>query len=338
MTTTAHDDPTQATTVSYPSADWQKFGVHEWRASDLSDHLFQTMIDIGDGIELCVEAGGNPDNPPLLLVMGLGSQMVFWPDDFIKRLIDAGFFVIRFDNRDVGLSSKVQIEGLPQVSQFKMMLRVQAGLSNKSKQVAYNLTDMAEDTVRLIKALNLGHTHLLGASMGGMIAQIVAARYPSLVDKMALLFTTTNRAFLRPPKARQLYTLINRPESHSERDIIRHSVWFMKTVGTPGHVNVRTVREIAKLRYQRNFHPLGAVQQLNAILSSGSISRFSKQVKAPTIVIHGSKDGLIPASQGRVVAKTIPNAKFHLIDGMAHDIPAYYQPYLTDLIRNHLLG
>lgn len=338
MTKTAHDDSGQEKTAFFPTPDWQKFGAHDWRASDLSDHLFQTMIDIGDGIELCVEAGGNPDNPPLLLVMGLGSQMVFWPDDFIKRLIDAGFFVIRFDNRDVGLSSKVQIEGLPQVSQFKMMLRVQAGLSNKSKQVAYNLTDMAEDTVRLIKALNLGHTHLLGASMGGMIAQIVAARYPSLVDKMALLFTTTNRAFLRPPKARQLYTLINRPESHSERDIIRHSVWFMKVVGTPGHVNVRTVREIAKLRYQRSFHPLGAVQQLNAILSSGSISRFSKQVKAPTIVIHGSKDGLIPASQGRVVAKTIPNAKFHLIDGMAHDIPAYYQPYLTDLIRNHLLG
>lgn len=337
MTTIAHDDKSLPQEDLFPAPEWQKFGAHDWRASDLSEHLFQTMIDIGDGIELCVEAGGNPDHPPLLLVMGLGSQMVFWPDDFIKRLIDAGFFVIRFDNRDVGLSSKVQIEGLPQVSQFKMMLRVQTGLSNKSKQVAYNLTDMAEDTVRLIKALRLGQTHLLGASMGGMIAQIVAARYPSLVNKMALLFTTTNRAFLRPPKARQLYTLINRPESHSERDIIRHSVWFMKVVGTPGHVNVRTVREIAKLRYQRSFHPLGAVQQLNAILSSGSISRFSKQVKAPTIVIHGSKDGLIPASQGRVVAKTIPNAKFHLIDGMAHDIPAYYQPYLTDLIRHHLL-
>ena len=323
---------------NYPSPEWQQFGTHDWQVSDLNEHFYQAMIDIGDGINLCVEAGGNPKNPPLLMVMGLGSQMVFWPDGFIKRLIDAGFFVIRFDNRDIGLSSKVQIEGLPRVSQLKMMLRLQTGLSNKSQQVAYNLTDMAEDTVRLIKALQLGSTHLLGASMGGMIAQIVAARYPSLVRRMALMFTTTNRAFLRPPRAKQLYTLINRPESHSERDIVRHSVWFMKTVGTPGHVNVRTVREIAKLRYQRNFHPLGAVQQLNAILSSGSISRFSKQVKAPTIVIHGSVDGLLPASQGRVVAKTIPNAKFYLIEGMAHDIPTYYQPYLVDLIRNHLLN
>jgi len=322
---------------NYPTAEWQRFGTHQWGHSDLSEHLYQSMIDIGDGIKLCVEAGGNPNNPPLLMIMGLGSQMIFWPDNFIKRLIDAGFFVIRFDNRDIGLSSKVQIEGLPRISQLKMMMRLQTGLSNKSTQVAYNLTDMAEDTVRLIKALQLGKTHLLGASMGGMIAQIVAARYPSLVQRMALMFTTTNRAFLKPPKPKQLYTLINRPESHSERDIVRHSVWFMKTVGTPGHVNVRMVREIARLRYQRNFHPLGTVQQLNAILASGSISRFSKQVKAPTIVLHGSADGLLPASQGRVVAKTIPNATFHLIEGMAHDIPEYYQPYMVDLISNHLL-
>ena len=329
-------DATQKS-AHYPDPKWQKFGNHHWAPSDLSKNLYQAMIDIGDGIELCVEAGGNPDNPPLLMIMGLGSQMIFWPNSFIDKLINAGFFVIRFDNRDIGLSSKVQIEGLPRVNQLKMMFRMQTGLSNKGEQVAYKLTDMAEDTVRLIKVLKLGHTHLIGASMGGMIAQIVAARYPSLVDRMALMFTTNNRAFLRPPKPKQLYTLINRPESHSERDIVRHSVWFMKTVGTPGHVNVRMVRDIAKIRYQRNFHPLGTVQQLNAILASGSISKYSKQVKAPTIVLHGSADGLLPASQGRVVAKTIPNAKFHLIEGMAHDIPEYYQPYMVDLISNHLL-
>jgi pimeloyl-ACP methyl ester carboxylesterase len=333
----ASDTSLESALDFYPTPEWRQFGDHQWHDSDLSKHLHQAMIDIGDGIELCVEAGGNPNNPSLLMIMGLGSQMIFWPDNFIKRFIDAGFFVIRFDNRDIGLSSKVQIEGLPRISQLKMMVRLQTGLSNKSTQVAYNLTDMAEDTARLIKALKLGKTHLLGASMGGMIAQIVAARYPSLVQRMALMFTTTNRAFLKPPKPKQLYTLINRPESHSERDIVRHSVWFMKTVGTPGHVNVRMVREIAKIRYQRNFHPLGTVQQLNAILASGSISRFSKQVKAPTIVLHGSADGLLPASQGRVVAKTIPNATFHLIEGMAHDIPEYYQPYMVDLISNHLL-
>ena len=115
---------------NYPTPEWQRFGEHTWCDSDLSEHLYQSMIDIGDGIKLCVEAGGNPNNPPLLLVMGLGSQMIFWPDNFIKRFIDAGFFVIRFDNRDIGLSSKVQIEGLPRINQFKMMMRLQTGLSN----------------------------------------------------------------------------------------------------------------------------------------------------------------------------------------------------------------
>ena len=144
--TTNHDAVNTAATkkqVQYPTSDWQKFGEHHWTPSDLSKDLYQTMIDIGDGIELCVEAGGNPDNPPLLMIMGLGSQMIFWPNSFIKRLIDAGFFVIRFDNRDIGLSSKVQIDGLPRVNQLKMMFRLQAGLSNKSEQVAYKLTDMA---------------------------------------------------------------------------------------------------------------------------------------------------------------------------------------------------
>lgn len=243
--------------------------------------------------------------------------------------------MIRFDNRDIGLSSKVQIDGLPRVNQLKMMLRVQAGLPNRSQPVAYNLSDMAEDTARLIKKLNLGKTHLIGASMGGMIAQILAARYPNRVERMALMFTSTNRGFLKPPKPKQFYTLIKRPESHSERDMVRHSVWFMKTVGTPGHVDVKNVRDVAKVRYQRNFHPLGVMQQLNAILASGSIVRFSKQVKAPTIVLHGSKDGLLPYSHGKVVAKTIPDAKFYLIEGMGHDIPSYYQPYLVNLIQQH---
>lgn len=314
---------------------WERLGDIGWYPSDLTDGLYQAMVDIGDGIELCIEAGGNPEHPPVLLIMGLGSQMVFWPDDFVKRLIEAGFFVIRFDNRDIGLSSKVQIDGLPRVNQLKMMLRVQAGLPNRSQPVAYNLSDMAEDTARLIKKLNLGKTHLIGASMGGMIAQILAARYPNRVERMALMFTSTNRGFLKPPKPKQFYTLIKRPESHSERDMVRHSVWFMKTVGTPGHVDVKNVRDVAKVRYQRNFHPLGVMQQLNAILASGSIVRFSKQVKAPTIVLHGSKDGLLPYSHGKVVAKTIPDAKFYLIEGMGHDIPSYYQPYLVNLIQQH---
>lgn len=318
-----------------PPDSWQRFGDINWQASDLSEYLYQAMIDIGDGIRLCVEAGGNPDNPPMIFITGLGSQMLFWPDTLLKLFIDAGFFVIRFDNRDTGLSSKIQIDGLPRLSTLKMMLKVQTGLSNRSEQVAYTLTDMAEDVARLIKTMGLSEVNLVGASMGGMIAQIVAARYPKYIKNLALLFSTANRAFLRPPNPKQFMTFVRRPESHSQRDMVRHSVWFMTTVGSPGHLDIKGTRAIAEKRYQRNFHPLGVSQQLTAILASGSILRFSKQIRAKTLVIHGDKDGLLAPSHGKFLAKVIPNARFVLVKGMGHDLPAYYHPYLANLIINH---
>lgn len=318
-----------------PSSDWQRFGEIDWQASDLSDYLYQAIVDIGDGIHLCVEAGGNPNHPVLIFITGLGSQMLFWSDKLLKQFIDAGFFVIRFDNRDTGLSSKIQIEGLPRLNTLKMMLKMQLGLSNRQEPVAYTLTDMAEDVARLIKKLNLTQVNLVGASMGGMIAQIVAARYPKYISHLTLLFTTSNRAFLRPPRPKQFMTFVRRPESHSQRDMVRHSVWFMTAVGSPGHLDIKGTRAIAEKRYQRNFHPLGVSQQLTAILASGSILKFSKQIQAKTLILHGDKDGLVHASHGKFLAKVIPNAKFCLVQGLGHDLPAYYYPYLVDKIGQH---
>lgn len=318
-----------------PPESWQRFGDIDWQPSDLSDDLYQAIVDIGDGMQLCIEAGGDPKHPPMIFVAGLGSQMLFWSDHLLKLFIDAGFFVIRFDNRDTGLSSKVQIDGLPRLNTLKMMLKMQAGLSNRSEPVAYTLTDMAEDVARLIKRLNLTRVNLIGASMGGMIAQIVAARYPSYIERLVLLFSTANRAFLRPPNPKQFMTFVRRPESHSQRDMVRHSVWFMTTVGSPGHLDIKGTRAIAEKRYQRNFHPLGVAQQLTAILSSGSILRFTKQIRAKTLVIHGDKDGLLAPSHGRFLAKVIPDARFVLVDGLGHDLPAYYHPYLVQLIGEH---
>lgn len=307
----------------------------DWQPSDLSPHLHQAIVDVGDGIHLCIEAGGNPDHPAMIFVAGLGSQMMFWSDELLRRFIDAGFFVIRFDNRDTGLSSQIRIEGLPRLNTLKMMLKVQTGLSNRQEPVAYTLVDMAEDVARLIKTLKLSSVNLVGASMGGMISQIVAARYPSYINKLVLLFSTSNRAFLRPPNPKQFLTFVRRPESHSKRDMVRHSVWFMTAVGSPGHLDIKRTRQIAEKRYQRNFNPLGVAQQLNAILASGSILRFSKQIKADTLIIHGNKDGLLTKGHGKHLAKIIPNAKFVLVDGLGHDIPAYYYPHLVHLITNH---
>lgn len=310
-----------------------------WQASDLSPLFQKAMVDIGENIVLCVECMGDPKNPPLLFVTGLGSQMTFWSPVFLERFVRAGFFVIRFDNRDTGQSSKIRINGLPRLNTSKMMAKSMLGLSNRAEPVAYNLSDMAEDVARLSKKLcehfGFDKINLVGASMGGMIAQIVASRYPNYINTLNLLFSTTNRAFLQPPFPKQFATFVRRPESHSERDIVRHSVWFMTAVGTPGHLDIKGTRAVAKERYQRDFNPLGISQQIHAILASGSILRFSKNIKAPTLIIHGTKDGLIPSSHGKFLAKTIPNSTLKLVDGMGHDLPVYYQPHLVNLVKEH---
>lgn len=320
-----------------PPDSWLKFNQN-WQPSDLSPHLYQAMIDVGGGIVLCVEAGGNPANPVLLFVAGFGSQMMFWSDSFLKQFIDAGFFVIRFDNRDTGLSTKIpQTTKLPRTHLLTMIAKNQIGLPNKSSQVAYQLTDMATDVVGLIRAMNLPKVNLVGASMGGMISQIVCATYPDLVDKLVLLFSTNNRAFLRPPKPKQFSTFFRKPQSHSERDMVRHAVWFMTAVGSPGHLDIKGTRAVAECRYHRCFYPAGMVAQMNAILTTGSITAYSKKIVAPTLIIHGSQDGLLHQSHGKALAKTIKNSRFVAVDGLAHDLPAYYQPYLVSLVKEHCL-
>lgn len=322
---------------THPPQTWDKF-KQTWQPSDLSPHLYQAMIDVGGGITLCVEAGGEPDNPPLLFITGFGSQMMFWSDKFLKKFMDAGFFVIRFDNRDTGLSTKINhLQKLPRTHILKMIAKNSVGLSNSREKVAYTLPDMADDVAGLIRAMNLGKTNIIGASMGGMIAQILSAKYPNLVDRLILLFSSTNQAFGRLPKPVPFSTFFRRPQSHSERDMVRHAVWFMTAVGSPGHLDIKGTRAVAHRRYQRCFHPLGMAQQMNAILATGSILSYTRQIQAPTLIIHGTKDGLIHQSHGKHIAKTIKNSRFVAVDGLAHDLPAYYQPYLVSLVREHCL-
>lgn len=308
-----------------------------WQTSDLSPLFRQSIVDVGGNISLCVEVAGNPDNPPILFVAGLGSHMTFWSAEFLNRFVLAGFFVIRFDNRDVGLSTKIQVGGLPRLNFLKLISKVQLGLSNRTETVAYNLFDMAEDVARLIKTLKLPNTlTVVGVSMGGIISQILAARYPSYLSKLVLLCSTTNHKFLALPRPRQFVTFLRRPESHSERDIVRHSVWFMTTVGTKGHLDIKGTRSIAEERYRRCFHPLGVIQQMHAIAVTGSILRQTKNIKADTLILHGSQDGLIPVSHGKHLHKHIKHSKLVIIDDMAHDIPLYYQPHLVDLMVQHI--
>ncbi|MDM1248368.1 alpha/beta hydrolase [Acinetobacter sp. R933-2] len=292
----------------------------------------ETKVDLGNGIQLHVEMGGNPEHPTILLIMGLGAQMLFWPDFFCKSLIDQGYQVIRFDNRDIGLSSKVLHKG-PRLNTMKMMGRFAFGLQNQG--APYNLFDMADDAALLIERLGLEKINIIGASMGGMIAQILAAKYPEKIEKIGLLFTSNNQPLLPPPFPKQLFSLIGKPESHDEEGIINHSLKVFKTIGSPGYLNQVEAMQTARKLYQRSYHPAGVLQQFLAILCTGSLLKLDKQIQKPTLVVHGSCDRLLPPSHGRAVAKAIEGAKFELIQGMGHDIPPHFIPQLSGLFAHH---
>lgn len=298
------------------------------KASPYTQFMQETTIELPNQQTLHVEIGGDPANPTILLIMGLGAQLLFWPDAFCKQLIDAGFQVIRFDNRDIGLSSKVKKKG-KRLNTIKMMSRFSFGLSNQG--APYNLYDMAEDVNLLLEALQLNKVHVIGASMGGMIAQILAAQYPQKVERLGLLFTSNNQRFLPPPFPKQLFSLIGRPENHNEESIIRHSIKVFNTIGSPGFVNQIETAQTARKLYQRSYYPAGVLQQFLAILCTGSLLHLDKQIQQPTIVVHGSRDRLLPPAHGKAVAKAIKNAKFELVEGMGHDLQPYFIPKLVQI-------
>ena len=293
----------------------------------------ESQIDIGNDIKLHVEIGGMENQETILLIMGLGAQMLIWPDYFCDALINAGYRVIRFDNRDIGLSSKIRHKGA-RLNQLKLMSRFTLGLPNAG--APYTLYDMAEDTSRLMDALHLEKAHVIGASMGGMIAQILAAKYPHKVQTLNLLFTSNNRAFLPPPFPKQFLSLMGRPKSTDEEGMVEHSSKLFTNIGSPGHVDKAEAQEIARKLYRRSFHPAGVMQHFLAVLCTGSLRDIDRQIKQPTMVVHGSKDRLLPPSHGRAVAKAIQGAKFEMIDGMGHDIPKYFVPQLVNLFTQNI--
>lgn len=304
-----------------------------FQPSPYASFLQETKIKLSNGQELHVETGGNPQHPSILLIMGLGAQMLLWPEEFCKQLIDAGYHVIRFDNRDIGLSSKIRKKGI-RLNRLKLMARFAAGLKNEG--APYTLYDMAEDVSLLIDALKLEKVHVVGASMGGMISQILAAKYPNKIASVSLLFTSNNQRFLPPPFPKQLFSLIGKPKSHSEEDMILHSIKLFNNIGSPGHINQVEIAQFARTLYRRSFNPAGVLQQFLAILCTGSLLHLDKQIQQPTIVVHGSLDRLLPPAHGRAVAKAIPNAKFELIEGMGHDIQPYFIPKLVHIFTQHI--
>ena len=272
-----------------------------------------------NGIELAYEDMGNPDDPVVLMIMGLSAQMTLWPRQFCERIAEQGFRVIRFDNRDIGLSTKMngqRIEG----SALLRLLRTELGASSR---VPYTLKDMALDAKGLLDHLEIRQVHVVGASMGGMIAQVFAWLYPERVLSSAVIFSSTNEAFLPPPDPRALLPLMKGPGPDASRDeIVAHSANTRRIIGSPAYPTpMDELLLTAGEMYDRNYNPAGALRHMAAVTGTGSLRRIAAQISTPTVVIHGLADRLMRPSGGRAVARAINGSTLHLIDGMGHDLP-----------------
>ncbi|MDX1636074.1 MAG: alpha/beta hydrolase [Marinobacter sp.] len=288
-----------------------------------SDSPQSFYID-SNGLRLCVETRGNPDGEPVLFIMGLAAQMTLWPEALLDAYAEAGYRVIRFDNRDIGLSShlKDRLTGHP----VKVMARHRLGLPVDSP---YTLHDMAADVCGLVDALGLGSVHLVGVSMGGMISQVLAASFPEKVRTLTLIMTSTNSPRLPLPQPRLIWKLAGvGAKGHHEEAVVERSLAFWRAIQSPGfppreeEVRDRIVRD-----YRRSYHPAGILRQTRAILATGSLSSMTRRIRVPTVIIHGSDDPLVRPVAAEQLKYLIPHARLERIRGMGHDLPA---PLLAD--------
>ncbi len=281
-----------------------------------------------NGIQLEYETFGRAGDPPLLLIMGLGAQMVLWDEEFCEALAERRHYVVRFDNRDVGLSTKLDHKGIPNV-----LAMMQPGADRSS--APYTLDDMADDAAGLLDALRMESAHVVGASMGGMIAQTVAYRHAPRVRSLVSIMSSTGNPALPPAKPEAMAVLMT-PRPLDRESNVEASVKAARVIGSPGFpFDEARVRRRAAMMYDRSFAPLGIARQMAAIFAHGNRAPRLAAVKAPTLVIHGLADPLVPVEGGRDTAKSIPGAALLEIEGMGHDLPPALWTRLADAIASH---
>jgi pimeloyl-ACP methyl ester carboxylesterase len=286
-----------------------------------------------NGIQIEYETFGNPSGRPLLLIIGLGGQMIHWDDDLCQDLAKRGHYVIRFDNRDVGLSTKFDEAGVPNlVETFGRIIQ------GKKIKPPYTLDDMADDAVGLLDALGIRKAHICGMSMGGMIAQTIAIRHLSRVLSLISIYSTTGNPEVLQAKPEVIGLLIAPPPAEREA-FIEHMLRLFKTIAGPGFaVDEKWTRKIMAESYDRCFYPQGMARQLVAILTHGNRGPALASVKVPTLVVHGTSDPLVPVEGGKDTAKAIPGAQLMLIEGMGHDLPhGGAWPRIVEAIAAHTL-
>ncbi len=285
-----------------------------------------------NNIQIAYEDHGNPDDPVALLIMGLGGQLTMWSDELVQDLVAGGYRVITFDNRDIGLSHHHTGETSPGI--LRQILLRRLGIRLKTP---YALIDMAHDTIGLMDALKLESAHLVGISMGGMIAQHVAALAPNRVTSLTAIMTTTGNPKLPRPSGDVMKAMVRRgPQPTSRDEIIDLSVATFEVIGTPGeNQNTNGMRDRITRSYDRSYNPAGLARQMSAIVASGDFRKHTRSIKAPTLVLHGSVDPLVPIEGGRDVAKLVRGARMEVLEGMGHDVPPRFLPEITRHMLDH---
>nr|MDO8110670.1 alpha/beta hydrolase [Candidatus Sigynarchaeota archaeon] len=279
-----------------------------------------------NNVEIEYETIGNPNSKPLLLIAGLGSQMHAWPDEMCNSLADKGFFVIRFDNRDVGLSTKLSNAGIPDFTQINA-----AFARGEKPKVPYTLEDMVNDAIGILDTLKINKAHICGASMGGVIAQAFAYKHPSRVLSLAIIMSTTGNPALPPGKPEVLMQFFAPIPSEREA-YIAETVRRDKLVYGAFDFDEGLAREYRTREYDRCYYPEGPIRQLAALAVPGNIQPEIATIRAPTVVIHGSEDPFYPVDIARVIANTIPGAELRIMNGMGHSFPGELVPEIVNAI------
>ena len=277
---------------------------------------------LANELRLAYDEFGLPEDPAIVLVMGLGTQMIAWPEPFCEALAENGYRVIRFDNRDVGLSQKIETRKKTNLS--KLLIRKKLGLSLR---VPYSLRDMAKDAIGILDYLEIDSAHWVGASMGGMICQIIAAQYPQRSKTLTSIMSTSGNPELPQASWKVIKLLLNRPRKNDEDEYLKHSLKIWGTIGSPDYPpNQEVLKERILRTVRRSYYPAGRANQMAAILASGDRRGLLRKITIPTLVIHGQSDVLVPHEGGIDTAKHIKHAELKLVAGMGHDLPKELLP------------
>jgi pimeloyl-ACP methyl ester carboxylesterase len=274
----------------------------------------QKASNVGpDGIDIAYQRLGNPDAPVVLLIMGLAAQSIAWPDAFCHALVDGGLQVIRFDNRDIGLSTHLTDAPPPDLP---------AALAGDLSSVSYTLSNMAADAVGLLDALGFGKAHVVGASMGGAIAQTIAIEHPDRLRSLTSMMSTTGDMSVGQPSPDALRQIFGGPPAVTRDDVIQQMLRAFRVLGSPGYpMDEKEAAARTGRAYDRAYDPTGIARQAIASVASGDRTERLRHLKVPTLVIHGLADRMCDCSGGRATAAAIPGAELVLIEGMGHDLP-----------------